>query len=346
MEDSKNPQTLSNKNKQASKPTKDPNQKISDDTQISNQTSQISSSYEKIMKDSLASSTIQDEFVPRKDLEFAFTCLSNWESSYDGVNRIWELIKNEPDIDLDDYFDSLDFTQKCFLISGLNAHKDDEKMESLAPIIDRLDDRITNETKSDRVQRAAQLVGEKMSELIKTESPKNNRIRESNSGASLRSSPPSISSKITTTPRGVRPSQSSINESSISSKTQSRTSNSRANISSNASTSSRLSKTPSIAKSSSNAPTTAFGFSVRRTKMSTPSNNDDTSTSSNLHGQSSTSSRYTPKSIGSNYQNSITPNSRFSKKPNQDNNLTSPQPSSIHQRTSNTSTTKTHRSKL
>ncbi|OHT03554.1 hypothetical protein TRFO_29048 [Tritrichomonas foetus] len=139
---------------------------------------------------------VQSELAPRKDIEFAFTCLNYWESSYDGVRRVWELIKNEPEIDINEYFDPLDFTQKCFLITGLRAHMMDDNLESLEPVIEKLDSRMMNETKSARVAREAQIVGEKMSELIKTETPKmrNYRSPAGSSRSSSRQTPSRLDS--------------------------------------------------------------------------------------------------------------------------------------------------------
>lgn len=342
MEKPKNPKTLDSKNKQDPTSTEESNQNLPDEQQNSNQTSKINASNQQKTTETAAAPLDLDDFIPRKDVEFAFSCLTNWESSYDGVHRVWELIKNEPDINIDDYFDSLDFTQKCFLISGLYANMEEDKMDGFAPIIDRLDQRITNETKSDRVQREAQRIGEKMSELIKTETPKINRIRESSS-STIRSSPSSISSKVSTTPRDIRPSQSLYNDSSVSSKSQVKSSNFRTNTNSNASTSSRLSKTPVIKKSESTAPTSAFGFSVKRTaktKTSTPSHADDASVNSNYTYGQSTNLKYS----GSNYQNSVTPGSRL-RKTAQDNSSTSTG-SSLYSKTPNSNLTKSHRSKL
>lgn len=243
---------------------------------------QTSSSKTLTPKDLPISLVVQNEFTPRKDIEFAFTCLSNWESSYDGVRRIWELIKNEPDIDLNDYFDSLDFTQKCFLIAGLNSNMRDDNMDNLAPIINDLDNRMMNETKSDRVQREAQRVGEKMNELIKNETPKIRRFND-NSVAStsfLRSPASSTSSKVSIASRDIRASPIFLNgaDSSVSSKTPLKAAQMKANINPGASVSSRSSKTPvgyGKGSAASSQATSLFGLPAKSKKSilktSTPS---------------------------------------------------------------------------
>lgn len=246
---------------------------------------QTSSSKSLTPKDLPVSLVVQNEFTPRKDIEFAFTCLSNWESSYDGVRRIWDLIKNEPGIDLNDYFDSLDFTQKCFLIAGLNSNMKDENMLSLAPIINELDQRMMEETKSDRVQREAQRVGEKMSELIKNETPK---IRRGDNSSFLHSPASSTSSKFSVTSRDFRASPG-FNESSISSKTPLKASNAKANITANTSISSRSSKTPNVVSRNinNNQTPTAFGFPTKTKKsiLKTP-NPINHSNNQNVNGNS------------------------------------------------------------
>ena len=107
---------------------------------------------------------------PRRDIEFAFTCLNDWKTSYDGVKRIWELLKAEPDADVTEYFDPLIFTEKTFLVEGLrNCMENEGETPEMKKVIDELDDRMMNETKSDRVNREAQEVSNKMNELINTE---------------------------------------------------------------------------------------------------------------------------------------------------------------------------------
>ncbi|KAK8889124.1 hypothetical protein M9Y10_033868 [Tritrichomonas musculus] len=262
---------------------------------------QTSSSKTLTPKDLPVSLVVQNEFTPRKDIEFAFTCLSNWESSYDGVRRIWELIKNEPDIDLDDYFDSLDFTQKCFLIAGLYSNMRDEKMENLQPIIEDLDSRTMNETKSDRVQREAQRVGEKMNELIKTETPKIKRFNDSTSTSFIRSPASSTSSKVSMASRDIRQSPILLNDSSISSKVPLKAAQMRANINPSASISSRSSKTPTISRNGSSAASTAFGLpgksrkSILKSATPTQSGANQNSNANVLYNQNNGSS-YSRKS--------------------------------------------------
>ncbi|OHS96837.1 hypothetical protein TRFO_09727 [Tritrichomonas foetus] len=115
----------------------------------------------------------------RKDVEFAFTCLNKWDSSYDGVRRIWELLKSEPDTDISEYFDQLIFTQKTFLVEGLRNCLEDEggNNKIMETVINKLDDRMMSETRTDRVTREASMVAEKMDQIISSEK-KNESLME------------------------------------------------------------------------------------------------------------------------------------------------------------------------
>lgn len=112
---------------------------------------------------------------PSKEILFAFACLNKWESSYDGVKRIWEVIKRKPDIDITENFDQLIFTQKTFLVEGLRNYLEEEQGEQHAneinfdeqeKAVSRLENRMLDETRSERLNRNASEVTEKMDQII------------------------------------------------------------------------------------------------------------------------------------------------------------------------------------
>ena len=157
---------------------------------------------------------VQSELVPRKDIELAFTCLNSWETSYLGVKQVWEFIKNGKATDINEYFDPLDFTQKCFLVTGLKAYMIEEGLQQFEPLIEELDTRMMNETKSARVAREAQQVGEKMTELIKTETPKMNKYKSATSSRKSYKGTPSVStnSRLSDANLSAKTSNSSLRE--------------------------------------------------------------------------------------------------------------------------------------
>ena len=59
-------------------------------------------------------------------LKEAFRMLLDWETAYDGVTKIWEYLIKVPDIhDIMEFYDSLDYAQKSYLVQGLRVKYDD-----------------------------------------------------------------------------------------------------------------------------------------------------------------------------------------------------------------------------
>ena len=115
----------------------------------------------------------------RDDVELAFSCLSNWESAYDGVARLWKMLKEDPSMDIQYHFDNLDYSQKCYLVQGIrllianNATDDSKEMEEA---VSDLESRMDNESKGARVARAAQELGGKFSDIIENSPPTQRQI--------------------------------------------------------------------------------------------------------------------------------------------------------------------------
>ena len=119
-----------------------------------------------------------NQSLNNKDIEIAFTCLKKWNSSYDGVRRIWKILKKNPRINVNEYFDQLGFTQKSFLIEGLKNRslsdakksKDNPKLikriRAVNHIIHLLEKRMLSETKSDRVSRVSLEISTKLDNII------------------------------------------------------------------------------------------------------------------------------------------------------------------------------------
>lgn len=112
---------------------------------------------------------------PSKELLFAFACLNKWESSYDGVKRVWELLKKKPDIDITENFDQLIYTQKTFLVEGLRNYLEEEQVDDPTnknnfieqeKAVENLENRMLDETRSERLNRNATEVTEKMDQII------------------------------------------------------------------------------------------------------------------------------------------------------------------------------------
>lgn len=115
---------------------------------------------------------VQSDIPQRNDVELAFNYLTEWNTSYSGAKEVWRIIKEEPDIDLNPYFDSLQMTQKCFLIEALRSWEEIEDAYYLQEVIDNLEILAQQETKSDRVAREAKDITEKLDEVALIESPK------------------------------------------------------------------------------------------------------------------------------------------------------------------------------
>ena len=155
-------------------------------------TSNIQKSEENSVPVSLTSTASNNESFNDSEIEFAFTCLNAWKSSYDGVRRVWEIIKSNPNVNFDEYFDPLVFTRKSFLIEGLKncaiseseAAVDDlnfaKKLKAANRKIAYLEKRMLSETKSDRVSREALEITSKL----------NGILSESSSGSSPKMNAP------------------------------------------------------------------------------------------------------------------------------------------------------------
>ena len=115
-----------------------------------------------------------EEMEVRDDVELAFSCLSNWESAYDGVSRLWKMLKEDPRMDIQYHFDNLDYSQKCYLVQGLRLliqNNPSEGAKEMEEALTDLESRMDNESKGARVARAAQELGGKFSDIIENSPP-------------------------------------------------------------------------------------------------------------------------------------------------------------------------------
>ena len=90
----------------------------------------------------------------------------------------------------------------------------EEGLQQFEPLIEELDTRMMNETKSARVAREAQQVGEKMTELIKTETPKMNKYKSATSSRKSYKGTSSVStnSRLSDANLSAKTSNSSLRE--------------------------------------------------------------------------------------------------------------------------------------
>lgn len=124
---------------------------------------------------------LTDSETPEEKVEFAFTCLSKWDTSYDGVNRIWEILKSRLSINSDvgndiyDHYDQLKVVQKHFLVAGLRVHMesavengdaDEFDNNAMEAVLEILEDQMSNESNSDRINRNVNALQEKFEQII------------------------------------------------------------------------------------------------------------------------------------------------------------------------------------
>ncbi|OHT12079.1 hypothetical protein TRFO_03693 [Tritrichomonas foetus] len=100
-------------------------------------------------------------------------------------------MKNDPESDINEYFDMLEFTQKSFIVEGMrNIMKEEKNEAKMKVVIDMLENRMMNETKSDRVVKEASEVSEKMNNIIQNKGAFQTPIRSSKSAIGILNSTP------------------------------------------------------------------------------------------------------------------------------------------------------------
>lgn len=112
------------------------------------------------------------------EIEHAFTCLAKWESSYDGVQRVWNLFKANPNLNLIRHFENLEFTQKCFLVQGLKMIAPDEIDDAIDNAIMKLENVLYDQSTGDKVREDATVLSQKLTAIQQSPSP-HKRMRSS-----------------------------------------------------------------------------------------------------------------------------------------------------------------------
>lgn len=116
--------------------------------------------------------TAMQDLEVRQDIELAFNCLASWESSYDGVVRIYSILKMEPETDIFIYFDSISDAKKAFVVQGLYQLCKEEDNTELLPIVKDLESYTYGESNRDRINRQVNEFNSKLDDII-SNSPQN-----------------------------------------------------------------------------------------------------------------------------------------------------------------------------
>lgn len=119
-------------------------------------------------------------------IQQAFSWLTIWDSSYDGVEMIYNILIEDPTIEIyDDFIRIQDFTERAYLVNGLQYFANHNNSHKLDRIIENLCKMLFDESYHSKVSRSAKQLEEKM-ELIRDNSS-NSSIRQFSETSSLSS---------------------------------------------------------------------------------------------------------------------------------------------------------------
>lgn len=100
-----------------------------------------------------------------------FELLCKWDTSYAGVSKIYNVVKKDPSLNLNDYFDPIGPTFKKFLITGLRKSASNDNFTALDPTIKALEERMQKGTEAVALQKKIESLNEKMLNVISENSP-------------------------------------------------------------------------------------------------------------------------------------------------------------------------------
>ncbi|OHT17156.1 hypothetical protein TRFO_12687 [Tritrichomonas foetus] len=98
-----------------------------------------SSLIEDQMNDQLQQNSNSRTHQYNPELKKAFDMLLQWETAYEAVDLIYKIVEKSPDVYLYDYFDDLEYSQRCYLVQGLHCIQEDKPNPVMAEIIDNLE---------------------------------------------------------------------------------------------------------------------------------------------------------------------------------------------------------------
>lgn len=114
----------------------------------------------------------------KADLELSFSYITRWETAYDGARQVWRLLKNDPDLDILEFFDSLNFSQKSFLFDALSSFINEEHTSDFQHLLDQISDSSKWESRTSKVSRSANFLFSRLEEIV-SNTPKSERVTKS-----------------------------------------------------------------------------------------------------------------------------------------------------------------------
>ncbi|EAY20619.1 hypothetical protein TVAG_163150 [Trichomonas vaginalis G3] len=105
------------------------------------------------------------------ELMSGFELLTQWDTSYAGIVKIYDVLKQDPTLNILDYFDPIEDPFKSFLITGLDRSASADNFVDLQPTIELLKQRMDEGNAADILEESMDRLNEKMLDAIAKTSP-------------------------------------------------------------------------------------------------------------------------------------------------------------------------------
>lgn len=109
------------------------------------------------------------------ELMNGFELLTQWDTCYAGIVKIYNVLKEDPSLNIMDYFDPIEPEFKSFLITGLERSATEDKFVDLEPTIEALQQRMEEGNVAELLEESMDRLNEKMLDAIAKTSPRGDK---------------------------------------------------------------------------------------------------------------------------------------------------------------------------